>query len=107
MLFDSIVWYDYPMKLIESLLKEYDIEIDDIRWYLSVQKAEELLALQQEPRTLIEHIWSGRLSDEIYQMEERFITSIEDEFSRGVIDEAKMRERMMVIKKAKRNRWVK
>jgi hypothetical protein len=95
------------MKLIESLLKEYDIEIDDIRWFLSVQTAEELLSLQQEPRTLIERIWSGRLGDQIYQMEERYITSIEDELSRGVIDEAKVREKMMVIKKAKRNRWVK
>jgi len=94
------------MNHLEKLLKEYDIEIDDIRWFLSVQIAEEILTLQNEPRKLIENIWSGRLGDHIYQMEEHFLEKIQDELERGIIDEAKVREKMMIIKKAKRNRWI-
>lgn len=94
------------MNSLEKLLKEYDIEIDDIRWYLSVQIAEEILSFQNEPRILIENIWSGRLGDKIYQMEEYFLEKIQDELVRGIIDEAKVREKLMLIKKAKRNRWI-
>jgi predicted nucleic acid-binding Zn-ribbon protein len=88
----------------ETLLEEYDLELDDLRWYISVELTEELLALQSEPKTLINRIWSGRLGDELYNMEERYIDDQNHLFTSGQTDEVRLRELCQLIKGAKRRR---
>jgi hypothetical protein len=94
------------MKSMTPLLKEYGLDIDDVRWFRSVQIAEELLAKQTSPRLLIEDIWSGRLGDSLYRFEEKTLETLENDWRGGKIDEAKIREFLYLVRKAKRNRWV-
>ncbi|MBI9105472.1 MAG: hypothetical protein JEZ04_01935 [Spirochaetales bacterium] len=77
---------------VVKLLKEYDLEIDDIRWYKSCITAQELLSYSEEMKDLIQLIWSGRLSDKLHNMEEQYIEELQDQLDRGILDEASIRE---------------
>ncbi|AHC14666.1 hypothetical protein [Salinispira pacifica] len=88
----------------EKLMKEYDLEIDDVRWYLSVQLAEDLLSLYEEPRKLIHRIWDKSLEDELYNMEERYLEGLDEAMEQGSTDEVKIRQIFTEMKAAKRRR---
>ncbi|WP_319561073.1 hypothetical protein [Marispirochaeta sp.] len=89
---------------IRELLKEYDLEIDDLRWYLSMQMAERLLTYREDPRLLTELIWRGTLGDELYDMEERFLRESQEQMDRGVLDETRVREQLNQALRARRLR---
>ena len=79
------------MSVIE-LQKEYDLSLDDIRWYLSSLLTESLLSQRESPEEITRRIWSGSLESELYDMEERFLRQLGDELDRGLIDEQHVRE---------------
>ncbi len=89
---------------IRDLLKEYDLEIDDLRWYLSMQMAERLLTYREEPQLLTELIWRGTLGDELYDMEERYLRESQEQMDRGVLDEPRVREQLNQALRARRLR---
>lgn len=88
----------------KTLMEEYDLEIDDVRWYLCVQKAEEILSHYQEPRQLIQMIWNKSLEESLYNMEERFLEDLDKELQSGGADEIKIRQTFSEIKAARRRR---
>jgi hypothetical protein len=88
----------------KTLMEEYDVEIDDVRWYLSVGKAEELLSHYQEPKGLIRMIWDKSLEETLYNMEERFIERLDADLADGTADEVKIRQIFSEIKAARRRR---
>ena len=94
------------MKNLEPYFEEYGLELDDIRWYLSVELAEDLLKNQTTPRRLIEDIWSGKLGDRLYNFEERALESMAEAMDLGKIEVAAVRELFAKAKRAKRNRWI-
>jgi len=75
-----------------ELLKEYDLEVDDIRWYKSCLTAQELLSYVEEHDELVQLIWSGKLSDRLHNMEENYLEELQDHLNREIIDEAGIRE---------------
>ena len=77
---------------VNDLFKEYGLEIDDIRWYLSQQKAAKLLQYNEKKEELAQLIWSKGLEDELYNMEESFIEDLQDQLERNLIDESHIRE---------------
>lgn len=77
---------------IQVLLDERDIDIDDIRYYLSAVLTQELLSFRDEPKDLTRMIWSGNLSARLYDMEERFVRELQEQLNEGVTDEAKVEE---------------
>ncbi len=77
---------------LERLREEYDLTLDDLRWYLSSSIADSLLSQREQPEQIVRRIWSGTLEDELYDMEERFLRSLQDELDRGLIDEGSVRE---------------
>jgi hypothetical protein len=77
---------------VSALLKEYDLTLDDIRWYLATRLTESLLSQREEPGELSRRIWSGSLESELYDMEERFLRDLQDEMDRGLIDQQHVRE---------------
>ena len=77
---------------VTALQKEYDLSLDDIRWYLATRIAESLLSQRDQPQELTRRIWSGSLESELYDMEERFVRDVQDELDRGLIDEQHVRE---------------
>ena len=86
---------------VTSLLDEYDLSLDDIRWYLSHNLAKSLLSHADAPSELVERIWSGRLEAELYNMEESFLKRLADELHRNLTDEQSIRdllERARVLK---------
>lgn len=89
---------------IRDLLKEYDLEIDDLRWYLSIQMTERLLTYREEPLLLTELIWRGTLGDELYDMEERYLRECQEQMDRGVLDETRVREQLNQALRARRLR---
>lgn len=77
---------------VDELRAEFDLAIDDIRWYLSHDLMNRLLERKDEPQGVVDWIWSGRLEAELYQMEERFLNRLQDEMERNLIDERQVRE---------------
>ena len=91
--------------LVSELLEEYGLEIDDIRWFLSNRKAGELLELKEKPVELAKFIWSKGLEDSLYNMEERFIEDLQDEYDRKLVDEPYLRELCLEALSLKRKRY--
>jgi hypothetical protein len=77
---------------LKELLKEYDLEVDDIRWYKSCITSQELLSYSEKTDELIQLIWSGRLSDSLHNMEESYLEELQDQMNRDILDEAGIRE---------------
>lgn len=77
---------------VERLREEYDLTLDDLRWYLSNSIADSLLSQREQPEQIVRRIWSGKLEDELYDMEERFLRSLQDELDRGLTDEGSVRD---------------
>ncbi|MFW5880717.1 MAG: hypothetical protein ACOCU9_03720 [Spirochaetota bacterium] len=77
---------------VTRIQEEYDLSLDDIRWYLSTLVTESLLSQRESPEEITHRIWSGALESQLYDMEERFIRDLQDELDRGLIDEQKVRE---------------
>ena len=82
------------MKLgrVRELMRELDLEIDDIRWYLAAQQAERLLQYRGKLAELSRLIWSGELEKELYDMEERFLEQLQRDLDQGLKDEVGLRE---------------
>ncbi|MDC7222394.1 MAG: hypothetical protein PQJ60_01570 [Spirochaetales bacterium] len=79
---------------VKELLDEYELEIDDVRWYLATYMSRRLLSYQQEPDLLARYIWSGELEGDFYDMEEKLISDLQDQLERDVIDETRLRDLM-------------
>lgn len=77
---------------VRRLLEEYDLSIDDVRWYLASRIAESLVSQLETPDEITRRIWSGVLEAELYDLEERFLTGLQDEIDRNLTDEAHVRE---------------
>ena len=91
--------------VITELLDEYGLEIDDIRWFLSHRKAGELLELREKPEALAKFIWSKGLEDSLYNMEERFLEDLQNDYDRKLIDEPHLRELCLEALRLRRKRY--
>ena len=91
---------------VARLMKEYNLETDDIRWSLSCRVSERLMFLHETdgPEALIRDIWSGSLEDTLYNMEERWMNNRDDGLSRGILDEGHLRDEMSQMALDKLNR---
>jgi hypothetical protein len=89
---------------VSTLLDEYDLSLDDVRWYLSVQEAERYLRYKEYPEQLAQEIWSGRLEAALYNMEERFVADVNERLARGLTSEHRIREQLGEIRAARRRR---
>jgi hypothetical protein len=89
---------------VEEIAREYSIEIDDIRWYLSVMKANQLLEYRENPEELARQIWSKKLEDELYRFEEGFLSDLQEDLNRHIVDESKVREVFLEILAFRRKR---
>ncbi len=92
-------------KLIHKLMKEYNLEIDDIRWYLSGILSSRFLAFSESPDELTRYIWSGKLDKDLYNMEEAFLSDLVEQFENDLTDEAFIREKFGEISAAKCSRF--
>lgn len=90
---------------VRNVLKEYDIEVDDIRWYLSIQEAERLLTYADEPRELARLIQSGKIEADWYRMEERFSEELQERLERRECDETEVRKICAEIAHERNNRY--
>lgn len=85
-------WISKVNKLITGLMKEYTLEIDDIRWFVSYHKTVSILSSSDTPMEITKNIWSGKLEADLYNMEEKYLENISSQFERGLVDEAWIRE---------------
>ena len=90
---------------VEELMEEYGLEVDDIRWLLANRKAGQLLEYRERMEELVLHIWSKGLEDSLYNMEERFIADLQDQYDRGLIDEPFLRETCLEALTLRRKRY--
>ena len=79
-------------KLLKELMKEYSLELADIRWLISHRLTISILSDSDTPEEITKRIWSGKLESDLYNMEEKFLEDIMLELERGLIDEAWVRE---------------
>lgn len=89
---------------INEYLQEYDLEIDDVRWYLSMRLAERMLQYQDDPVSLARQFWSGETEEALYNMEERYLEELQADLDRGFCDESKLRQTLEEIDVARRER---
>ena len=92
------------MKIAE-LMKEYELEIDDIRWYLATSMSRRLLGYRDSEYVLTKYIWSGALEDDLYDMEEKFISELRADYQQGLLDEPKIREILQEIATVRGRRY--
>ena len=90
---------------IRELMQEFDLEIDDIRWYLAAIQADRLLSYRENKRELIRLIWSGSLEGELYDMEERFLAELQNRLDRGSRDEVQVRSLLREIVASREKRY--
>ena len=86
-------------------MQEFDLEIDDIRWYLAAIQADRLLSYRENKRELIRLIWSGSLEGELYDMEERFLAELQNRLDRGSRDEVQVRSLLREIVASREKRY--
>ena len=86
---------------IKAYLTEYDLELDDVRWYLAKDQAERLLEYRDNRDELCKLIWSGKLDADLYNMEERFIEDLQAKLDSRQADESEIRKIMGEILTAK------
>jgi len=91
--------------MIRQLMIEYNLEINDIRWYLSVQYAGRLIGYKEDISVLAQLICSKKLEAELYDMEENYVKTLEQDLKRKIIDESKVREIFSAIVLAKKKRF--
>lgn len=97
-------WGDIRLMNVHSLLAEYDLDIDDVRWYLAKIQTERLLEYRERRFELIRLIWSGKLEADLYQMEERFLKELQDKLDTKQSDESEIRNVFSAIRAEKNNR---
>ena len=91
--------------VVTHIVDEYDIGIDDVRWYLSVREAERILTYKDSSTDLAVLIQSGRLEADWYRMEEHFLEELQNKLDKGRIDEPEIRKICGDIETARRNRY--
>ena len=89
---------------IKRLIKEYNIELDDIRWYLSRLTALRLLEYRDRADELSRLVWSGKLEADLYRMEERLISELQEKLDTRQTDESEVRKILAEIDAAKSKR---
>ena len=87
------------------MLKEHDLSLDDVRWYLAGRTARQLLTYKDREFDLTHYIWSGQLEDELYHMAERFLEDLQADLSRGLTDAVRARELFREIDTARTGRY--
>lgn len=90
--------------MIRKLLDEYNLEIDDVRWYLSWIMTQRLLSHKEQPEELIKFIWSGKLEAALYNMEEQWIASVNEQLENRTTDETILRDILSQMVRLKRDR---
>lgn len=91
---------------ISEMMQEYDLEIDDVRWYLASQQADLLLGYRDDKRELIRLIWSGALEGALYDMEERFIGELQSWLDEGTRDEVQVRGVLREVVSCREKRYI-
>ncbi|MDA3957321.1 hypothetical protein [Oceanispirochaeta sp.] len=89
---------------VKKLLEEYSLEIDDVRWYLSLTLTERIQSMLEQEEDLTRFIWSAELSDELYNMEEHYLTRLQDQVNEKTLDESHLREILSDMETARRRR---
>lgn len=90
---------------VKKLLDEYSLEIDDVRWYLSLVLTEKLSEMHHNPDEITNLIWSGELGDELYNMEEKYLKTLQDHVDEKTLDESHLRETLSKMDLARRKRF--
>ncbi len=89
---------------INSIMNEYGIEPNDVRWYLANNNAFTLLEYHNDVEGLVKYIECGQLEVDLYNMEERYIEELQDLADRNKLDEVDVREifNKIIMLKSKR-----
>lgn len=90
--------------MIKSLLEEYDLEIDDVRWYLSHYLTGKIQSLLFDEKEVIRYIWSGEMEAFLYNMEERFLQDLQEQYDKKKMDESHLRGTFQEMHQLKRLR---
>lgn len=90
--------------IISDLMKEYSIEINDIRWFLANNLTLTILELAKEQNKLSIYIESGKLEVDLYNMEDNYLEELQDLSDRNKIDDVNVREIFNSIVMLKRKR---
>ena len=93
--------------IVKQIMKESNISIDDVRWYLCLEVTKKILSLQNSPMELVDFIHSKKLEIELYEIEERYINQLENEYANQLIYEATIREILYKINREKVKRSTK
>jgi len=89
---------------VTALMEEYNLAIDDVRWYLSQTIARELVSTAEERTDLVRYIWSGKLESRLYEMEEKYLAELQHTLDQGRRDESWLRNQLSEIQRAKQKR---
>ena len=86
---------------INTFLTEYNLELDDVRWFLAKAEAARLLEYRDRRDELCKLVWSGRLEADLYNMEERYLAELQDRLDARQTDESEIRKIMGEIDAAR------
>lgn len=78
--------------MLSTLLDEYNLTLDDLRWYLATLLTDSLMTKRDDLEEITRRIWSGSLEAELYDMEEKYMTRLQEELDGAITDEQAIRE---------------
>jgi hypothetical protein len=78
--------------ITNDLMEEYGLDLSDVRWFLCSRISYKIGEMQKAPRDITAYLWSGTLEGELYNIEERFLESLQEEFDRSIKSEAELRD---------------
>jgi len=79
---------------LPHLLDEYNLTLDDIRWYRAKLLTDSILTKRDTPAEITRRIWSGSLEAELYNMEEVYVAQLQEDLDRGITDEQANRDQL-------------
>jgi hypothetical protein len=89
---------------VKKILKEYGLELDDVRWYLARQTAIRLLGYKETPQDLCRLVWSGKLEADLYRMEDRYLDELQEKLDSRQTDESEIRKLLAEVDALKSQR---
>lgn len=78
--------------IIDELMEEYGLDLNDVRWYLCSQIANNIVNMAKIVDDITAYLWSGKIESELYNIEELYLENLKKDLKDDVKTETEIRD---------------